>query len=72
MVGVADAEWGERVCAALVLRAQESLTLDDLRRWGKERLAPYKVPTRIRLLWELPHNTMGKITKPEIVKLFQG
>jgi len=72
VVGVADAEWGERVCAALVLRAQESLTLDDLRRWGKERLAPYKVPTRIRLLSELPHNTMGKITKPEIVKLFQG
>jgi len=46
--------------------------LDDLRRWGKERLAPYKVPTRIRLLSELPLNTMGKITKPEIVKLFQG
>jgi non-ribosomal peptide synthetase component E (peptide arylation enzyme) len=62
---------GERICAALVLRRRHSLVLEDLRQWGKERLAPYKVPTRLLLLSELPRNVMGKLTKPEIVKLFE-
>lgn len=70
VVGVADPEWGERVCAALVLHPHRQLTLDALRQWGKEQLAVYKVPTRMLLLTELPRNAMGKVTKPTIAELF--
>ncbi|MBD2500910.1 acyl-CoA synthetase [Anabaena azotica] len=71
VVGVADPEWGERVCAALVLQPQRQLTLESLRGWAKEQLAVYKVPTKILLVEELPRNAMGKVTKPTVVELFR-
>lgn len=72
VVGVADVEWGERVCAALVLQAGVNLSLEEFRSWAKERLAVYKVPTRMIAVEELPRNAMGKVTKPSVVKLFLG
>jgi malonyl-CoA/methylmalonyl-CoA synthetase len=71
VVGVADPEWGERVCAALVLQPQRQLTLASLRSWAKEQLAVYKVPTQILVVAELPRNVMGKVTKPTVVELFR-
>lgn len=71
VVGVPDPEWGERVCAALVLASAGELSLDALRTWGKTQLAVYKVPTQILILEALPRNAMGKVTKPAVVKLFQ-
>jgi malonyl-CoA/methylmalonyl-CoA synthetase len=71
VVGVADLEWGERVCAALVLQPQRELTLESFRIWAKEQLAVYKIPTRILTLEELPRNAMGKVTKPTVVELFR-
>ncbi|MFN6462304.1 MAG: acyl-CoA synthetase [Nostoc sp. DedVER02] len=71
VVGVADIEWGERVCAALVLQGSQPLTLESFRSWAKERLAVYKVPTKILIVEELPRNAMGKVTKPTVVELFR-
>ena len=72
VVGVVDPEWGERVCAALVLQPQRQLTLESFRNWAKEQLAVYKVPTRIMTVEELPRNAMGKVTKPTVVELFRS
>ena len=72
VVGVPDPEWGERVCAALVLNDGEALDLESLRAWGKERLAVYKIPSRLLLVDELPRNAMGKVVKPEVRRLFEG
>ncbi|MDF5734917.1 MULTISPECIES: acyl-CoA synthetase [unclassified Nostoc] len=72
VVGVADIEWGERVCAALVLQRSQSLTLESFRSWAKERLAVYKVPTQILTVEELPRNAMGKVIKPTVVELFRS
>ncbi|MCU0515568.1 MAG: acyl-CoA synthetase [Oscillatoria sp. Prado101] len=72
VVGVADPEWGERVCAALVLQPASDMTLDPLRNWAKERLATYKVPSKILAVEELPRNAMGKVTKPAVAQLFQS
>ena len=70
VVGVEDLEWGERVCAAVVLHGGKKLTLEELRTWGKQRLAPYKVPTRVFFLEDLPRNPLGKVTKPALRQLF--
>jgi malonyl-CoA/methylmalonyl-CoA synthetase len=70
VVGVDDPEWGERVCAALVLHPGHGLTLASCRSWAKEYLAVYKVPTRILTVMDLPRNAMGKVTKPAIAQLF--
>jgi len=65
VVGVADPEWGERVCVAIVGK----LTLEELREWAKQRLATYKVPSRLVVMDSLPRNAMGKVVKPELAKL---
>lgn len=70
VVGMPDAEWGERVGAAMVLRAQYMISLEDLRAWAKPRLATYKLPTRMLVLEALPRNVMGKVEKRELAKLF--
>lgn len=69
VVGAPDPLWGERVCAALVLREGAVLCCDALRAWGKERLAPYKVPGEAVVLDELPRNSMGKVSKPAIKEM---
>jgi malonyl-CoA/methylmalonyl-CoA synthetase len=68
VVGVRDDEWGERVCVAVVVASPDAL--GDLRAWAKERVAPYKVPRQVLVVDELPRNAMGKVTKPEVAKLF--
>jgi malonyl-CoA/methylmalonyl-CoA synthetase len=68
---VPDPEWGERVCAALVLKPGHDLTLEAFRCWAKAHLAVYKVPTRILPIAELPRNAMGKVTKPAVAQLFR-
>ena len=70
VVGLADPEWGQRVGAVVVLRAGTELALEELRTWAKERLATYKVPSRLLELEALPRNAMGKVTKPALVELF--
>lgn len=74
VVGVPDPEWGERVCAAVVPLAGGSVAvpgLEELREWTKDRLAPYKAPRALLVLEELPRNAVGKVTKPDVVALFE-
>ena len=70
VVAMEDLEWGERVCAALVLARDGALTLEQLRDWSRERLAPYKMPSRMIEMGELPRNAMGKVVKPDLTKQF--
>lgn len=71
VVGIADDEWGQRVAAAVVLHNDEVLELEPLRTWCKQLLAPYKVPSLLQTVRELPRNPMGKVTKPAVVGLFE-
>ena len=72
VVGIPDPAWGERIVAALVMREGASLDPDALRAWGKERLAPYKVPKDALEFQELPRNAMGKVSKPDLKKIIEG
>jgi malonyl-CoA/methylmalonyl-CoA synthetase len=72
VVGVTDDEWGQRVGAAVILQPDAALELDALRSWAKQHLAPYKVPTLLRVVAELPRNSMGKVVKPDVARLFNA
>jgi malonyl-CoA/methylmalonyl-CoA synthetase len=72
VVGVPDPEWGERVAAAIVTRPGAKLTAESLRGWARERLAPYKVPSRVHFVDELPRNALGKVVKPELRRRLEG
>jgi malonyl-CoA/methylmalonyl-CoA synthetase len=71
VVGVADPEWGERVCAAAVAAGGAAPEPEELRDFARERLAPWKVPKDVLLVEALPRNAMGKVTKPRVRALFE-
>lgn len=70
VVGVPDLVWGDRVCAAVVPRAERTAFAEELRAFAREHLAPYKVPKEITIVADLPRNPMGKVTKPSVRELF--
>jgi len=71
VVGVPDDEWGERVSAVAIPVADSSLALEELREWAKDKLAKYKIPSKLLVVDELPRNVMGKVMKPAVQKLFE-
>jgi len=69
VVGKPDETWGEKVTAVCVL--QGDLTIKELREWGKERMASYKVPQELEALAELPRNQMGKLEKKKLLDRYK-
>ncbi len=65
VVGLPDPDWGERAVAAIVTRGE--IALDEINRFLKEELAPYKVPRQLFAMQELPRNVLGKVTKRTLV-----
>ncbi len=63
VIGVPDPVWGETILAAVACVDGADLTLDALRAHAAQRLARYKLPTRLVVLDELPLNGAGKIDK---------
>jgi acyl-CoA synthetase (AMP-forming)/AMP-acid ligase II len=61
--GVRDAHWGERVVAAVALRAGAAATAAELIAFCRDRIAHYKAPKDVRFLAALPRTGSGKITK---------
>jgi malonyl-CoA/methylmalonyl-CoA synthetase len=68
VVGCPDPEWGERVTAVVVLHETNSVSGEDLIRFCREKLAPYKSPKSIIFTEDLPRNAMGKVQKAELRK----
>ncbi len=69
VIGIPDAAMGERVHAAVVLRAGVSeLRLEDLQAGCRSRLAGYKLPRSMEVLEALPMSGAGKVLKTEIRK----
>jgi O-succinylbenzoic acid--CoA ligase len=64
--GAPDPEWGQRVVATVVLRADRTATEDDLRGYCRVRLAGYKVPRVIRFAPELPKTASGKLLRRKL------
>jgi acyl-CoA synthetase (AMP-forming)/AMP-acid ligase II len=63
--GVPDDEWGQRVVAAYVGRADPA----ELGAWARERLAPAKRPKALHALGELPRTSTGKVRRLDLPQL---
>lgn len=68
VVGVSDAKRGETVKAFVVLKEGQRATVEELRAFCKERLAPYKVPTLVEFRTELPKSQVGKTLRRILVE----
>lgn len=67
VVGMADARWGERPVAFVVLQSGvPPLDEDALRAHCRDRLAGFKVPDRVFFAEDLPRSASGKVLKREL------
>lgn len=64
VVGVPDAEWGERVEAAV--EAEGRVEEAALAHWAHQRLPGFKCPVRIMSFDSLPRNELGKVLRPAV------
>jgi o-succinylbenzoate---CoA ligase len=75
VVGVADAEWGQVVAAAVVLgqaNADVQAMQQALAAHCRAQLAGYKVPRRWAWPAALPHTASGKVARADVRALFEG
>ena len=66
VIGTADEQWGERVCAVIAVAGDVAPTLDELREFVGGRLARYKLPRQLEIVDSLPRNATGKVLKTEL------
>jgi len=71
VLGVDDAQYGQRLTAFVVLADAASATPDTLKAHVRENLANYKVPREITLLPELPRGSTGKIVRADLRALLE-
>ncbi len=73
VVGIPDEKWGETVAAAVVPKYGQGQDIggENLRQHCKRHLHNWKCPKKILFVNDLPRNTMGKVLKEQVKKLFK-
>jgi malonyl-CoA/methylmalonyl-CoA synthetase len=70
VVGITDEKWGEKVVAAVVKSPGAGVSENEIQTYCKKHLHDWKCPKTVSFVKELPRNTMGKVLKEEVKKLF--
>jgi O-succinylbenzoic acid--CoA ligase len=70
VVGLPDAEWGQRVAAAVVLHPHAPASETDLTQHCRQHLAGYKIPRLYRFVGSLPVTASGKVERRKVIDLF--
>jgi len=69
--GMPDERLGEEVTAAIMVRSDMSLSVEELRSFLATRLAAFMIPTRVAFTSEqLPRNPAGKLLKREMPAIY--
>lgn len=66
VIGVPHEQWGEAVHAVVVRKPGAQVDAEQLRRYCREFIAPYKCPKTIEFRDELPLSAAGKVLKREL------
>ena len=68
--GLPDAEWGERVVAAVILKSGMTCSADDLVQTCRRSLISYKLPRHVFFVESLPRTPVGKVQKHKLAEKF--
>jgi long-chain acyl-CoA synthetase len=66
VIGVPDDYQGESVKAVVLVKKGETISLDELTAYCRERLAAFKVPRYLSVRESLPKSSTGKVLKREL------
>lgn len=72
VVGVPDEVWGQRIEAAVVVRAGMNLDPEELRTYVRDVLRSSKTPERIVYWDELPRTETGKLVRRHVLERITG
>ena len=68
--GLPDDIWGQKVCAAIVLKPGEQLSSEEVIEFCQDKLASFKKPKVIYFVETLPKSPIGKILRSVLKKQF--
>jgi acyl-CoA synthetase (AMP-forming)/AMP-acid ligase II len=66
VVGAPDDRFGQVLAAHVVMAPGSQLTLEELREWARDRLAPFQLPSVMTVHDDLPRNETGKVIKRQL------
>jgi long-chain acyl-CoA synthetase len=68
VIGVPDPDVGQNIKAFVSLKSeyQDKVSKEDLEKWCKANISPFKYPRMIEIVPELPKSVVGKILRREL------
>lgn len=72
VLGVPDVEWGEAICAVVVIHGDATVTADELNAWVTSRLRSSRALGRVEFRTELPYNDTGKLVRRTLRESLAG
>lgn len=69
VVGVPDKRMGEELCACVKLSPNETMNIEELRSFCKDKIAHFKVPRYVEFMDEFPTTVSGKVQKNKLKKI---
>ena len=63
VIGVPDEQYGEEIAACIILKEDESMTVDEMKQYVRDHMAKHKVPRYVDFVDAFPMNAAGKILK---------
>ncbi|MFK7954910.1 MAG: class I adenylate-forming enzyme family protein [Lysobacterales bacterium] len=73
VVGIDDPVLGERIGVAVVPKPEQSVDLDDITAFLRERgMAIFKLPEQLVCVDALPYNATGKLQRRDVQRFFQS
>lgn len=69
-VAMPDPILGEKMCAFVIVKDNEKLTLDELNKMLlQNEIAKFKLPERLEIVDKFPLSTFGKVSKKDLVAI---
>ena len=69
VIGVPDQKYGEEIMAFVVKMPDQELSEDEVIEFTKDKMTPFKAPSRVQFVDGLPKSLVGKVLKKELRKL---
>ncbi len=63
VVAIPDERLGEKTCACIIPKPNESITQEEIKAFFKDKVAHYKIPDRVETMTGFPTTPSGKIKK---------
>jgi fatty-acyl-CoA synthase len=70
VIGIPDAKWQERPLACIALYPGETITMNEIKEYLKDKITPWWIPEQFISMNQIPKTSVGKFNKRELRQLF--